>query len=161
MTIKTQAQLQIAIASGLPSDNKKEVSVKNPVYKIWKDLSEKTFPENLSFCDSKSKTASQIYPDSEDKDEDEEKEEPDQDEQQEEEEEEEEEEDQDQEKDQDQEQDQDDNDVDIDLGYGDDNDGDLSGFRTPNLFQNPIIFYRGYATEDELDQHRAALAQRL
>ncbi|MDR3616547.1 MAG: hypothetical protein P4L53_23510 [Candidatus Obscuribacterales bacterium] len=43
-------------------------------------------------------------------------------------------------------------DVDIDLGYGAEND-EPSGFAPPTLFQNPIIFYRGYATQDDLDQH--------
>jgi hypothetical protein len=51
-------------------------------------------------------------------------------------------------------------DVDIDLGYGADND-ESSGFVAPKLFQNPLIFYRGYATQDDLDQHRLSVITAL
>ncbi len=38
--------------------------------------------------------------------------------------------------------------------YSDDPDDEPSSFAAPRLFQNPIIFYRGYAIQSELDQHR-------
>jgi hypothetical protein len=45
--------------------------------------------------------------------------------------------------------------------YSDAPEDEPSSFAAPRMFQNPIIFYRGYATQSELDQHRLSLVKSL